>query len=117
WQDGRHVITTHHDVDATGSQILDWVVKLNMNGGSVDIPPYGIYIAAFGAGLVGDDVWTGVIELEEEWEPLLVSMPGNLEDSVSTAGDIETKRKNMLDTVSVDVTRFIRLRLEEEVST
>lgn len=118
WQDGRHVITTHHDADATGSQILDWVVKLNMNGGSVDIPPYGIYISAFGAGLVGDDVWTGVIELEEEWDPLLVSMPGNLEESVSTTGETETetKRKNMLDTVSVDVTRFFRLRLEEEVS-
>ena len=86
WQDGKHLkhLLYHFTVQEPGTKRVQ--VKLTMDGGSCHIDINNARGAIYGQGLVADDEWNGLIEIDENvsaFDLIDVSV-ADVSDSVST---------------------------------
>lgn len=65
WQDGRHILSLHYDLQAVAAQVHEWDVWLTMAGGQVSMGKYDILGVIAGEGLAGDSEWDGIIRGED----------------------------------------------------
>ena len=70
WQDGRHILSLHYDLQAVAAQVHEWDVWLTMAGGQVSIAKYDILGVIAGEGLAGDSEWDGIIRAEDQVHPV-----------------------------------------------
>lgn len=70
WQDGRHILSLHYDLQAVAAQIHEWDVWLTMAGGQVSMGKYDILGVIAGEGLAGDSEWDGIIRAEDNVHPI-----------------------------------------------
>ena len=70
WQDGRHILSLHYDLQAVAAQVHEWDVWLTMAGGQVSMGKYDILGVIAGEGLAGDSEWDGVIRAQDDIHPV-----------------------------------------------
>lgn len=70
WQDGRHILSLHYDLQAVAAQVHEWDVWLTMAGGQVSMGKYDILGVIAGEGLAGDSEWDGIIRGEDNVHPI-----------------------------------------------
>lgn len=70
WQDGRHILSLHYDLQAVAAQVHEWDVWLTMAGGQVSMDKYDILGVIAGEGLAGDSEWDGVIRADDQLHPV-----------------------------------------------
>ena len=70
WQDGRHILSLHYELQAVAAQIHEWDVWLTMAGGQVSMGKYDILGVIAGEGLAGDSEWDGIIRAEDNVHPI-----------------------------------------------
>ena len=61
WQDGRHILSLHYDLQAVAAQIHEWEVWMEMAGGQITMGKYDVLGVIAGEGLAGDSEWDGII--------------------------------------------------------
>lgn len=96
--DGIYTLDYNYFLTGIGGGLRnDWVVKLECIGGEADIAQNGVHICLEGQGLVGEDAFTGLIEVSEEmplWivnaiavgaftETVDASTPANIPETIS----------------------------------
>lgn len=66
WQDGKHILSLHYDLQAVAAQIHEWDVWLTMEGGQVTMGKYDILGVIAGEGLASDSEWDGTIQANDD---------------------------------------------------
>lgn len=70
-EEGKHILPLMYFMETTTSgESYDWVVKLEINGGSATIDTGDVHIILEGQGLVALDQFDGLIEIEEIYTPI-----------------------------------------------
>lgn len=92
WQDGRHILSLHYDLQAVAAQIHEWDVWLTMAGGQVSMGKYDILGVIAGEGLAGDSEWDGIIRAEDNVHPIhFYPMFRDVQDSAELSTHIPAK--------------------------
>lgn len=91
WQDGRHVLALRYDIQAAEEKVHTWGVWMNIKGGKVSFPKYGIHSVISGTGLAGSGTWDGIVQAADEIGLLeFKPMFGNFTDAAEGAVHIPT---------------------------
>ena len=92
WQDGRHILSLHYDLQAVAAQIHEWDVWLTMAGGQVSMGKYDILGVVAGEGLAGDSEWDGIIRAEDNVHPIhFYPMFRGVQDSAELSTHVPAK--------------------------
>lgn len=92
WQDGRHILSLHYDLQAVAAQIHEWDVWLTMAGGQVSMGKYDILGVIAGEGLAGDSEWDGIIRAEDNVHPIhFYPMFRGVQDSAELSTHVPAK--------------------------
>ena len=92
WQDGRHILSLHYDLQAVAAQIHEWDVWLTMAGGQVSMGKYDILGVIAGEGLAGDSEWDGIIRAEDNVHPIhFYPMFSGVQDSAELSTHVPAK--------------------------
>ena len=92
WQDGRHILSLHYDLQAVSAQIHEWDVWLTMAGGQVSMGKYDILGVIAGEGLAGDSEWDGIIRAEDNVHPIhFYPMFRGVQDSAELSTHVPAK--------------------------
>lgn len=70
WQDGKHILRLHYEIEAVEAAIHTWNVVLTVSGGSIQIDQYGVLAVINGMGLAGNGEWSGELTAEDTIENL-----------------------------------------------
>jgi hypothetical protein len=85
WVDGDHVLHLMYILPMAAGVINTFRVYMESKGGSIDIDMGGLWLFAFGVGLVGDSKWDGTIDVEEVapgWQLIEVTFDASQESVV-----------------------------------
>lgn len=66
--DGKHVLHLMYILPMEANDITNFSLYLTSESGTIDIERGGLWAYASGAGLVGDEEWTGIIDIFEDSE-------------------------------------------------
>ena len=88
--DGKHVLHLMYILPMASGAISYFILRIQASGGSIFIARQGAWLYASGLGLVGDSVWDGNFEFEEEVSefdiPLgLVDFFGNVSENIDVS--------------------------------
>ena len=73
--DGNHVLHLMYIMPLNANVTVNFGVYLTANGGSILVPRKGVWLYASGLNIVGDGVWDGTFDIEEQSEPIPIITP------------------------------------------
>jgi len=85
--DGKHIMHLMFVLPMTANSVAYFIARLTMNGGSATIEKRGVWLYASGLGLVGDAIWDGNFDLEDEVEPF--EIPDTMEFYGNVTEDVD----------------------------
>jgi len=85
--DGKHIMHLMFVLPMTANSVAYFIARLTMNGGSANIEKRGVWLYASGLGLVGDAIWDGNFDIEDEVEEFTI--PDNMEFYGNVTEDVD----------------------------
>ena len=124
--DGNHIMHLMYIITMQAGDIMYFLVHLTASGGDIEIDRQGVWLYAMGIGLVGEGVWDGNFDIEDDADliamPLDITVDANVTEdkSISVISPITiTKSENvtLIDLVDLPImnTRDVcRLIIQQE---
>ena len=73
--EGKHIISLNYPITGLeGGSTNEWKVYLETDGGTVTLPAQSMKATIWGQGLRDLDIWYGLLECEDEYEPLVLGL-------------------------------------------
>lgn len=85
--DGNHIMHLMFILPMTANSIAYFIARLTMEGGLANIEKKGVWLYASGLGLVGDAIWDGNFDFEDEVEEFTI--PDNMEFYGNVTEDVD----------------------------
>lgn len=85
--DGWHIMHLMYILPMTSGSVSYFILRMQANGGSIFIDRQGAWLYASGLGLVGDAIWDGNFDLDDETEEFTI--PDNMEFYGNVTEDVD----------------------------